>query len=145
MPGLADLLNDGLRTAKSRPVSMCSTVSAMSTLSVKDTGVQHVLFPAGFGVAAGDRFDDSEVLSRSAHVISNMTHTANETPYGTTIQRIKRIELYFGAWVDSLITTYVLSDGSEFTCSNGNRGEVDPFSLHVHSIPMDHRRQKRSV
>lgn len=37
------------------------------------------------------------------------------------IQRIKQIKLYHGAWLDSIETTYILSDDSEFVCSTGRR------------------------
>lgn len=53
-------------------------------------------------------------------------------PYGLTIQRIKAITLFFGAWVGTLEVTYLLSDGSEMTRTNGQRGKSSRlFSLIV--------------
>ena len=43
-------------------------------------------------------------------------------PKGASIDRIRRITIYHGAWLDSIATTYVLSGGSEFTCTTGRKG-----------------------
>lgn len=45
-------------------------------------------------------------------------------PKGLSISRIKRITVHYGAWIDSLNTTYVLSDGSMYECKNGPQGEL---------------------
>jgi hypothetical protein len=49
--------------------------------------------------------------------------TVAAIPKGLTIKRIKRITIHYGAWIDSLNTTYVLSDDTEFVCNNGPQGE----------------------
>ena len=43
-------------------------------------------------------------------------------PTGANIDRIKRITVCHGAWLDSISTTYVLTDGTEFTCTTGRKG-----------------------
>ena len=43
-------------------------------------------------------------------------------PTSANIDRIKRITVYHGAWLDSIATTYVLTDGTEFTCTTGRKG-----------------------
>lgn len=53
-------------------------------------------------------------------------------PRGLTIARIDSITLHHGAWIDSIVTTYELSDGSLMTCANGPRGlcKISPREAH---------------
>lgn len=51
-------------------------------------------------------------------------YTVANVPKGLYIHRIKSITLHHHAWIDSLVTTYELSDGSTMICSNGRKGAI---------------------